>query len=130
MRNNVTLDVHSRLPSLDQQYYSDAHLLVHLRHQVVILDGRTIALTRVEYRLLALLVQYAGEVVTRPIILMKIWGSAPESGGQRVDQHIHRLRRKLGIYADQYIETVIGIGYRFRPQSSPGYLSILPQVRM
>jgi DNA-binding response OmpR family regulator len=84
------------------------------------LDGQTIALTRIEYRLLALLVEHAGEVVPRPKILRQIWGYAVEIGGHRADQHIHRLRRKLGIYGDRCIETVIGTGYRLRPALLPG----------
>ena len=59
-----------------------------------------------EYRLLAVLVEHAGEVVPRPILL-RLTGP--------VDVHLWRLRKKLGIYAEQYIETVIGAGYRFRP---------------
>jgi DNA-binding response OmpR family regulator len=39
---------------LDQQFYRDDHLFVHLRHQVAMLDGEAIFLTRMEYRLLAL----------------------------------------------------------------------------
>jgi DNA-binding response OmpR family regulator len=119
LRNNITLGVHSLLPSLDQHYYSDSHLLVHPRHQVVMLDDQTIALTRMEYLLLALLVEHAGEVVPRPALLMQIWGCTPEIGGQRADQHIHRLRKKLGVYAEHYIETVPGVGYRFRPAPGP-----------
>jgi DNA-binding response OmpR family regulator len=39
-----------------------------------------------------------------------------------LDKHIRGLRRKLGIYADHYLETVIGVGYRFRPRdSAPTY---------
>jgi DNA-binding response OmpR family regulator len=101
--------------SLDQQYYRDAHLFVHLRHQVVMLDGQAITLTRMEYRLLALLVQHAGEVVTRTIILTQIWGHAPETPTRTMDVHVRRLRKKLGIYGRQYIETVTGVGYSFRP---------------
>jgi hypothetical protein len=37
---------------LDEQFYRDDHLFVHLRHKVVMLDGETIFLTRMEYRLL------------------------------------------------------------------------------
>jgi DNA-binding response OmpR family regulator len=104
----------SLLPSLDQSFYRDEHLFVHLRHQAVILNGQAITLTRTEYRLLALLVQHAGEVVTRPVLLMQIWGNASKIGRRRADVHINGLRRRLGIYAD-HIETVTGIGYRFRP---------------
>ena len=48
---------------LDEQFYRDDHLFVHLRHEVVMLDGEAITLTRIEYRLLALLLEHAGEVV-------------------------------------------------------------------
>ena len=75
-----------------------------------ILDPQTLTLTRMEYRLLALLVEHAAEVVPRPILLMLT---------PTVDAHLWRLRKKLGTYAGQYIETVIGVGYRFRPTPGP-----------
>ena len=90
-----------------------------LRQRVVTLDGETVRLNRVEYRLLALLVEHVGVVLTRPILLMQIWGYAPEIRGGRVDTCIRGLRKKLGVYADQYIETVYGTGYRFRPLPEP-----------
>jgi DNA-binding response OmpR family regulator len=100
------------------QLYHDGHLYVDLRQQVVTLDSETITLTPVQYRVLALLVKHAGVVVNRPILLMQIWGHA-EVRPNVIDGHIRRLRSKLGVYADQYIETVIGVGYRFRPMSEP-----------
>ena len=48
---------------LDEQFYRDDHLFVHLCHQVGMLDGEAITLTRMEYRLLAVLVEHAGESV-------------------------------------------------------------------
>ena len=93
------------MPSLDEQYYRDEHLSVDLRDRVVILDGQILILTRTEYRLLARLVENAGKVVPRPILLMLT---------PTVDVHLWRLRRKLGAYADRYIETVFRVRYRFR----------------
>ena len=103
------------MPSLDQQFYLYEVLFVHLRHPVVMLDGQAITLTRMEYRLLALLVEHAGEVVPRAVILKQIWGDAPDIPVRRADPHIRGLRKRLGVYGDQYIEKVIGIGCRFRP---------------
>lgn len=108
-----------RLPPPNQPFYRDDHLFVDLRDRVVILDSETVTLTRKEYRLLALMAQHAGEVVPRPILLTHIRGHVPEMRPSALDVHIRGLRRKLGIYADQYIETVIGTGYRFRPASLP-----------
>jgi DNA-binding response OmpR family regulator len=100
---------------LDQPFYRDAHLFVHLRHQVVMLDGKTITLTGLQYRVLVLLVENAGEVVPRGAFLRQIWGHMPELSPKQVDVHIQALRRILGAYADRYIETVHGVGYRFWP---------------
>ena len=94
----------------NQQFYRDDHLFVDLRKQVVTLDSGTLTLTRMEYRLLALLLKHAGKIVPRPILLMLT---------PTVDVHLWRLRRKLGVYADRYIETVGGAGYRFRPGPEP-----------
>ena len=90
-----------------------------LRQQQVILDGETVTLTRREYRLLTLLAQHAGEVVPRSSLLLHIWGHVPEVRPSTLDVHIRGLRRKLGVYADQYVETVVGTGYRFRPAFEP-----------
>jgi DNA-binding response OmpR family regulator len=98
------------MPSLDEQYYRDEHLL-DFRDRVVILDGEVLILTPMEYRLLAVLVEHAGAVVPRRTLLMVT---------PTVDVHLWRLRRKLGIYFDRHIETVIGVGYRFQPAFPPG----------
>jgi len=74
----------------------------------VILDGRILHLSSMEYVLLALLVEHAGEAVPRAILVTLT---------RKVDMHIKGLRRKLGVYADAYIEAVHGVGYRFRPAS-------------
>jgi DNA-binding response OmpR family regulator len=87
---------------------------VDLRRRLVIFDSEAVTLTRIQYRVLALLVEHAGEVVPRAIILKRIWGGAPKIQLRTVDKHVNVLRRKLGIYANLYIETVIGVGYRFR----------------
>jgi DNA-binding response OmpR family regulator len=69
--------------NINQSFYGDAHLLVELRDQVVIQDGGILTLTRTEYRLLALLVENAGEVGPRPILLLLT----------PTDAHFWRLRR-------------------------------------
>ena len=107
------------MPSRNQPSYRDRHLYVDLRQQLVILDNETVTLTRMQYRVLALLVEHAGEVVPRATLLAQIWGHVPKPRPRRVDAHIRGLRKRLGIYAEQYIETVVGAGYRFRPAAGP-----------
>jgi two-component system, OmpR family, response regulator len=101
--------------------YRDEHLSVDFRQQLAALDGRPLTLTRKEYELLALMVQHAGEIVPREALLMQIWGYGAEIRTRTLDVHIRRLRKKLGSYADQYIETIFGIGYRFQPFHAPRF---------
>ena len=63
-----------------------------LRERVVILDSHLLALTGMEYGLLTLLVEHAGEVVPRRVLLMLT---------PTVDVNLWRLRRKLGIHFDR-----------------------------
>jgi DNA-binding response OmpR family regulator len=89
--------------------------------QTAILDAERMTLTRKEYDLLALLVQHAGEIIPRDALLMQVWGYGAEIRTRTLDVHVRRLRKKLGGYADQYIETIFGIGYRFQPYHAPRF---------
>src|ERR1700674_3868534 len=95
--------------------YRDEHLSLDFDQQAAILDAGRITLTRKEYDLLALLVQHAGEIIPREALLMRVWGYGAEIRTRTLDVHVRRLRKKLGGFADQYIETIFGIGYRFQP---------------
>ncbi len=95
--------------------YQDPHLEVDFARASASLDARRMVLTRKEYELLSLLVQNAGEIIPRDTLLWKIWGYGSQIRTRTLDVHIRRLRKKLGGYAEQYIETIFGIGYRFQP---------------
>jgi len=101
--------------------YRDEHLAVDFERQVAELDSMRMVLTRKEYDLLALLVQHAGQIIPREVLLQRIWGYGSDIRTRTLDVHVRRLRRKLGTYADQYIETIFGIGYRFQPFHAPRY---------
>jgi DNA-binding response OmpR family regulator len=101
--------------------YRDEHLAVDFGQQAATLDAQRMVLTRKEYDLLALLVHHAGEIIPREALLMRVWGYSAEIRTRTLDVHIRRLRKKLGNYADQYIETIFGIGYRFQPFHAPRY---------
>ena len=77
------------------------------------LGEEEVSLTATEFRLLRLLMERAGRVMTREMLLTEAWGYAEDVDSRTVDTHVRRLRRKLGAEADR-IETVIGVGYRFR----------------
>jgi len=101
--------------------YRDEHLSIDFDQQIALLDSQRLTLTRKEYDLLALLVQHAGEIIPREALLMRVWSYGSEIRTRTLDVHVRRLRKKLGGYADQYIETIFGIGYRFQPFHAPRY---------
>lgn len=102
--------------------YQDPHLYLDFQQKTVLLDLKRLSLTRKEYDLLALLVEHAGAIVPRDALLMRVWGYGSQIRTRTLDVHIRRLRKKLGLYADQYIETIFGIGYRFQPYSAQSLL--------
>lgn len=74
-------------------------------------DGREIPLTLKEFELLKMLMEGHGRVLTRELLLERIWGFDYDGGTRTVDVHIMQLRRRLGPY-EHYIETVRGLGYK------------------
>jgi DNA-binding response OmpR family regulator len=101
--------------------YRDEHLVMDFDLQSATLDDARMSLTRKEYDLFALLVRHAGEIIPRDALLMQVWGYGAEIRTRTLDVHVRRLRKKLGSYAEQYIETIFGIGYRFQPYRAPRY---------
>ncbi len=76
-------------------------------------DDEPVALTATEFKLLTELILGSGKVQTRDHLLDTVWDTHFEGYSRTVDTHIRRLRQKLGPYAD-WIETVRGVGYKFR----------------
>ena len=102
-------------PLDDQQVIQIDDLLIDReRHRVTIKD-RSVHLTHTEFKLLVELVSRRGRIQTREHLLNKVWGYTYEGYARTVDTHIRRLREKLGSCGD-YIETLRGIGYRFREE--------------
>ncbi len=81
-------------------------------HRVQLLDEE-IELTATEFRLLLILAQRRGRVQSREELLNVVWGYEHSGYRRTVDTHLRRLRAKMGEAAD-YLETVRGVGYRFR----------------
>ena len=72
--------------------------------------GREVRLTRKEFALLSELARNQGRVMTREVLLDRVWGLTYYGDSRTLDVHIRRLRQKLG--DPSLIETVTGIGYR------------------
>jgi two-component system phosphate regulon response regulator PhoB len=93
-----------------------ADLLIDIdRHQVSI-KKNPIRLTSTEFKLLVELASKRGRVLTREHLLDRVWGYTYEGYARTVDTHVRRLREKLGPLGDS-IETIRGVGYRFREEN-------------
>lgn len=86
------------------------------RRQVLIDDGR-VDLTPLEFEVLHYLRERAGRPVARQALLADIWGHDTVVGSNVVDVAVGGLRKKLGRHADM-VETVRGVGYRFRTHAA------------
>ena len=85
-----------------------------LRRQVRV-RGDEVRLTSREFQILEVLLRNAGRVVTRSMLLEAVWDYRFDPQTNIVDQHVSRLRQKLGDDGDtSIIETVRGVGYRVR----------------
>ena len=95
-----------------------ADVVVDLDRHEVTRDGVPIPLTKVEFRLLASLIEAGGRVLSRDQLLDAVYGNdQTEVLDRTVDVHIGRLRDKLGDDAEhpRYVATVRGVGYRVAP---------------
>ena len=78
-------------------------------------EGAELQLTALEFKLLGTLYDRRDRVQTRGSLLEDVWGASAEMATRTVDTHVKRLREKLGAAGD-YIETVRGVGYRFKSE--------------
>jgi len=87
-------------------------LSLDLAKRTVELDGRRVELTYVEFELLRTLAAKSGRVYSRQALLQSLWGDYAYREPRTIDVHVRHLREKLG--DSELIQTVRGVGYRFR----------------
>jgi len=93
---------------------ADVPLRIDVAERVARVGNRDLGLTRKEFDLLAELLRQRGRVLTRERLLETVWGYDFPGETRTVDVHVRRLRQKLGEPVDERIETVVGVGYRYR----------------
>ena len=100
--------------------YADAHLTIDFTARDVQVRGRPVDLTPLEFSLLSAFVRHPNQVLTRDQLLESAWGSSDAVSPDQVKLYVSYLRGKLrgDEGADVPIETVRGVGYRFRPRAS------------
>jgi two-component system alkaline phosphatase synthesis response regulator PhoP len=106
-------------PADDAEVYSDGLIHFDPASHIVRVQKKEVTLTRKEFDLLGSLISNQGRVLSRDQLLERVWGHGYFGETRTVDVHIRRLRKKLGKPAQDRIETVVGVGYRFRGQGPP-----------
>jgi DNA-binding response OmpR family regulator len=82
-------------------------------------DGRALALTGIEFRLLAALMRNRGRLVTYSQLAEAVWSQSAGPDSNSLEVHISRVRQKLEAGGEpRLVHTVRGIGYRFNPEGS------------
>ncbi|HVP77604.1 MAG TPA: response regulator transcription factor [Thermodesulfobacteriota bacterium] len=99
-----------------QRFIQIGDLLMDVEGHHVSVNKMPIHLTSIELKLLVELVSKRGRVQTRTTLLDRVWGYTYEGYERTVDTHIRRLREKLGDLGEN-IETLRGVGYRFRAET-------------
>jgi two-component system, OmpR family, response regulator len=100
----------------DEEPIEHAELRIDPERRLVTLRDREIAVTYVEFEILAALARSPGKVLSRETLLEHVWGDSDYRDPRTVDVHIRHLREKLEADPKQpeYLFTVRGVGYRFR----------------
>lgn len=106
-------------PALDVEKrvtYSDDYLAMDIAERKVMVNGKRVKLTPIEFRLLTLLVENAGRILTHQQLLEKVWGWEYADDLDYVRIYISHLRRKIEPESTtpRYIITEPGVGYYFQ----------------
>lgn len=111
------VETHIRLTKSERTQLHFGPLLLDLARRRVLIDEKELSLTPIEFDILSRLSENAGHIFTPEEIYGMIWGGQPWDGGQTVQMHMSRLRRKLekAWEGHHFIEAVWGQGYRFVP---------------
>lgn len=94
-----------------EQQWQVGPLYVCPQRRQVQVNGQDVLLTYKEFEILSLLLQQQGRVMTREMLMDRVWGLEADRENRTLDVHIRTLRQKLG-EAGHLIETVRGVGYK------------------
>lgn len=103
----------------DEYLFKTDNIYINFNRREVIIFDKKIDLTVKEFELLEILVKNKGNILTREMLLDKIWGYEYVGETRTVDVHIRYLRKKIeeDDKNPKFIETIRGVGYRFNPNN-------------
>lgn len=110
----------SSVSTSSDSLYGDDYLTVDLSRHRVEVSGKAVDLTATEFKLLAYLLQNAGQALTYKSILENVWGWEYQNNIDYVHVYMSNLRRKIEVNprSPNYFRTVRGIGYCFEKRTA------------
>jgi two-component system alkaline phosphatase synthesis response regulator PhoP len=115
-RVKMVLRKTSTLVQEQNKKISHGNLLIDAESYSVKVNRKPVDFTKKEFEILSYLAQRPGRVVTRETLLNEVWGEDVIVIDRTIDVHIRKIREKLEDFAS-YIETIKGVGYRFKTES-------------
>ena len=99
----------------DNEILRFGNITLNLQTREVLKHGKKLDFTLKEFEVLKLLIQNKGKILTREILLDKIWGYEYVGETRTVDVHIRHIRKKIEEDDKKpiYIQTIRGVGYKF-----------------
>lgn len=94
--------------------YSARGLVVDFGKRLVTVEGKEIHLTRVEYKIVSMLAQNSGKVITYSSLIEQVWGPYADDNNRILRVNMANIRRKIekNPGESEYIFTELGVGYR------------------
>lgn len=94
--------------------YSARGLVVDFGKRLVTVEGKEIHLTRVEYKIVSMLAQNSGKVITYSSLIEQVWGPYADDNNRILRVNMANIRRKIekNPGEPEYIFTELGVGYR------------------
>jgi len=101
-------------PEVEKKVLTFGAFEVDVQGRIIRLNGETLTLTDKDFDLTLFLFQNQGRLLTRELLLERVWGLSREINTRTVDTHMSRLRRRLGLNPDNgfRIKTIYQRGYR------------------
>ena len=107
-------------PAIDQELAGEVRvgdLVLHLQSYQLTKEDTPVRVTRIEFRILALLAFHAGEIVPHRRLIEYAWGYQDEGNSSLLKTHISHIRKKLDLHwnGQRGIESMVNVGYRLVP---------------
>jgi two-component system, OmpR family, KDP operon response regulator KdpE len=101
-------------------------LVIDFASRTVELDGKRLNLTPKEYRLLQVLAQHPGKVITHQNLLKSVWGQAHVNNTQYLRIFVRKLRQKIEVDPNrpQILLTELGVGYRLSDPAGRDHIRV------